>query len=411
MKMHSIDAVVIGGGPAGLAAAVEIRKSGVDVIVIEREKRLGGILNQCIHDGFGLIKFGKTLTGPEYARVYTDRVTGLEIPVLLDTQVVGLTSEKLLTATCAGRMQRYSAGAVVLAMGCRERTRGALGIPGSRPAGIYTAGVAQYLANVQNIMIGERIVILGSGDIGLIMARRFTLEGRKVVAVVEKLPYPSGLTRNIRQCLEDYDIPLLLAHTVTNVRGNDRVESVTISKLNKHGQVVRSSARRVACDTLVLSVGLIPENELSLAAGVELDPITQGAYVDEQCHTNVPGIFACGNVLHVHDLVDNVSEEAEIAGKAAARYVKQPQARSERIRVLAGHGVRYVLPSRLSGEARATVSLRVAEPGRDKTVVVSNESGVVKRIRHRRVQPAEMIRFELLPDEVRNTQNIKVELV
>lgn len=411
--MHTLEAevVVIGGGPAGLAAAASAMKRGVRVLIVEREKRLGGILNQCIHDGFGLIKFGKTLTGSEYASVYIDEVTTLKVPVLLNSTVVGLTAHRTVTVQSPSGMMKISAGAVVLSMGCRERTRGALSIPGSRPAGIYTAGVAQYLVNVQNIMVGKRIVILGSGDIGLIMARRFTLEGAEVVAVVEKLPYSSGLTRNIRQCLDDYGIPLLLSHTVTNIMGKQRVESVTIGKLDARGNVVRGSERRVPCDTLVLSVGLIPENELSLMAGVKLDPRTSGPLVDEKCQTSVPGVFACGNVLQVHDLVDNVSEEGEVAGCAAAEFVREGLLQGDHISVEAGTGVRYVVPWRVSGRHEVTLSLRVAEPGRDRRVVVRGSDGIIKQVRQMRVHPAEMVQLRLKPAELAGTHNITVELV
>lgn len=322
------DIVIVGGGPAGMAAAVAARESGIEnLVILERDKELGGILNQCIHNGFGLHLFGEELTGPEYAERCRQQVEEKKIPYLTGTMVLDISRERIVTAVNETRgMMRIRAKAVILAMGCRERPRGALNIPGTRPAGIYTAGTAQRLVNMEGVLPGKEIVILGSGDIGLIMARRMTLEGARVIAVVEKLPYSGGLKRNIVQCLEDYGIPLLLSHTVTEIQGKERVEGVVISRVDENGVSVPGTQRRIACDTLLLSVGLIPENELSKAMGLELDPRTRGPVLREGLETQLPGVFACGNVLHVHDLADHVSEEAQQAGIQAAAWIKNEKA-------------------------------------------------------------------------------------
>jgi len=322
--MPEKEVIIIGGGAAGLAAAVACKQKGIeDILIIERGAYLGGILNQCIHDGFGLEKFHTSLTGPEYAQRYIDQVMDKKIPFLLNSMVLNLTPQKEVIVVNHHVLQHYWGKVVILAMGCRERTRGAIGIPGARPAGIYTAGVAQELINLKNYMVGKKIVILGSGDIGLIMARRLTLEGAEVITVAEKLSYSSGLPRNINQCLYDFDIPLLLSHTVVDIEGNGRLSGVTIAQLGKRGGIIPNTRRKIACDTLLLSVGLIPENELSREAGIVLDNITGGPQVDERGQTSIPGIFACGNVLQVHDIVDNVSLEAEYIMEGIAEFSKE----------------------------------------------------------------------------------------
>ncbi len=352
--MTHVDVLVIGGGPAGLAAALAARAQGAQVTVLERDRDLGGILQQCIHNGFGLHYFGEELTGPEYAQRFIDRLEGSGIEILTDTMVIGLTADRQVTAVSAEKgLLTLQAGAVVLAMGCRERTRGALNIPGDRPAGIFTAGSAQRLVNMQGALPGREIVVLGSGDIGLIMARRLTWEGAKVKLVCELMPYSSGLARNVAQCLVDNDIPLKFSHTVVRIHGRERVQGVTVAAVNEKLQPIKSTEEYIPCDTLLLSVGLIPENELSLMAGVPMDPVTGGAVVDQWRQTGIPGVFACGNVLQVHDLVDNVSREAEIAGEAAARYATGAKgAREPRwLAVTPGEGVRYVVPQRIDVNA------------------------------------------------------------
>lgn len=358
--------VIIGGGPAGLAAAISVKSSGVnDILILERDKELGGILNQCIHNGFGLHTFKEELTGPEYAGRYIEKVKELGIEYKLNTMVLDITKDKVVTAmNDTDGLFMIKADAVILAMGCRERPRGALNIPGTRPSGIFSAGTAQRLVNRDGYMPGKKVVILGSGDIGLIMARRLTLEGAKVMAVAELMPYSGGLKRNIVQCLNDFDIPLLLSHTVTEIKGKDRVEAVVISEVGPDGKPVRGTETEYECDTLLLSVGLLPENELSKSAGVFLSRITGGPQVNDSLETNIPGIFACGNVLHVHDLVDYVSEEAANAGKHAAMYVlSKPTGATDTavkrtIDILPENGIRYTVP----------VSVRPSEMDKELTV-------------------------------------------
>ena len=329
--MKTYDIVIIGGGPAGLAAAVSARENGIqDILILERDKELGGILNQCIHNGFGLHTFKEELTGPEYAGRFIKQVKDLGIEYKLHTMVMDISSDKIVTAMNREEgLFEIQAGAVILAMGCRERSRGALNIPGYRPAGIYSAGTAQRLVNMEGYMPGREVVILGSGDIGLIMARRMTLEGAHVKVVAELMPYSGGLKRNIVQCLNDYDIPLKLSHTVVDIHGKERVTGITLAKVDEKGKPIPGTEEEYACDTLLLSCGLIPENELSRELGVKLNPVTSGPVVDESLETNVPGVFACGNVLHVHDLVDFVSEEADRAGTCAARYILQENQSSD----------------------------------------------------------------------------------
>lgn len=388
------DLIIIGGGPAGLAAAIAAYEAGCrDVTIIERDRILGGILNQCIHDGFGLHAFKEALSGPEYADRFIKKVQGLGITVMDKTIVLNLSKDRILRISREGEIKEIKAKAVVLAMGCRERTRGALSIPGHRPAGVYTAGTVQNLVNLENIMPGKHVVILGSGDIGLIMARRMVLEGAKVEAVFEVLPYSSGLQRNIHQCLDDYGIPLYLSTTVIDIYGpNGRVEGVTVANVDDKRRPIAGTERFVACDTLLLSVGLIPENELTREAQVPIDDITLGANVDDHCMTKTPGIFACGNVLHVHDLVDFVSMEAERAGRNAARYVAQGDINDvpREILVKPGDGVRYVVPQRIKYGENVTLAFRVAAPSRNKVIEVYDGDKILKTKTESRLHPAEM---------------------
>ena len=390
------DIVIVGGGPAGLAAALEARREAPEakIVILERDRALGGILQQCIHNGFGLHFFGEELTGPEYVERFIRKLEGTGIEVWLDTMVLEISAAREVTCVSAERgLTTLQAGAVVLAMGCRERPRGALGIPGTRPAGVYTAGTAQRLTNMDGYLPGKRVVILGSGDIGLIMARRMTWEGAKVELVAEIMPYSSGLKRNIVQCLEDNGIPLLFNHTVTRVHGRERVEGVTISEVDPATRLpLRGSARFVPCDTLLLSVGLIPENELSKGAGVVLDNVTGGAVVDEHRQTSVPGVFACGNVLHVHDLVDNVSAEAMIAGAAAARYALSGGEHAQQYAVSTGRGVRYAVPQRVNAGTDGTLDIyfRVGNVYRGETLEVACGDEVLFSRKKNIMTPGEM---------------------
>ena len=356
----SYDIVVIGGGPAGLAAAYSAWENGArNILILERDQELGGILNQCIHNGFGLHYFKEELTGPEYAGRFIELLQKTGVEVKLDTMVLSVSRDKRVTAiNTTDGLTTYEAKAVILAMGCRERTRGALNIPGYRPAGVFTAGCAQRLVNMEGYMPGKKVVILGSGDIGLIMARRMTWEGAEVKMVCEIMPYSSGLTRNIVQCLEDNNIPLRFEHTVARIHGKDRVEGVTIARVDKNRQPIAESFEYVPCDTLLLSVGLIPENELTEEAGVSMDTRTRGAVVDQYRQTSIPGIFACGNVLQVHDLVDNVSQEAAVAGAAAAAYVKGVSGfDGAAIDVLPEQGASYTVPQKIRRGERQPVDL------------------------------------------------------
>ena len=394
MMEHEI--VIIGGGPAGMAAAVAAYDRGItDVVILDREPQLGGILRQCIHNGFGLHKLGQELTGPEYAAVYAEMVEKRNISVYYETMVTSLSSDRVVTAQNRDGILKIRAKAVILAMGCRERSRGALNICGTRPAGIYSAGTAQKLINCQGYLVGKKVVILGSGDIGLIMARRMSLEGAKVEAVCELMPYSGGLTRNIVQCLEDFNIPLYLSTTVVEIHGDRRVEGVTIAQVDENRQVIEETKRYIPCDALLLSVGLIPENELTRGAGIPIDPVTGGALVDDCCQTAVPGIFACGNVLQVHDLVDYVSEEAERAGIAAAELILENTTESETVLTHAGSGVRYIIPQRLHKERDTALFFRVAKPFGAVKFVVSDDNGVLTTVKRRKAAPGEMEKISL----------------
>lgn len=397
MRRLEVDVAVIGGGPAGLAAALAAHKEGAArVLIIERNHELGGILQQCIHHGFGLHRFKAELTGPEYAQRFINQVRETDIQVLLETMVLEVTEDRTIYAVNSSEgMLEISAKAVVLAMGCRERTRGALRIPGRRPAGIFSAGTAQRYINIDGYIPGRKAVVLGSGDIGLIMARRLTLEGAQVEAVVEIMPYAAGLARNVVQCLEDFDIPLILQSTVVDIHGEDRLEGVTIARVDEDWKPIPGSERKIECDTLLLSVGLIPENELSGGAGVELDPITNGPKVDDTLMTSIPGIFACGNVLHVHDLVDNVSKEAERAGIFAAQYARQQlSAANRRIKVEAGENIRYVVPHEISLDKPVEFFMRVQRPEDD----VFLDLGGLRTVKKPFVRPSEMLNITLTPE-------------
>jgi NADPH-dependent 2,4-dienoyl-CoA reductase/sulfur reductase-like enzyme len=391
-KNNNIDVLIIGAGPAGLAAAIRAKEEGVsNVTIIERDKVLGGLLHQCIHNGFGLWYFGKDMSGPEYANRFINMVKDLGINILLDSMVLKITPDRKVTFCNKNGVQTLEPKAIVLAMGCRERSRESIMVSGNRPAGVFTAGTAQRFVNVEGYIPGKEVVILGSGDIGMIMARRLTLEGLNVKAVVEVLPYVGGLIRNEVQCLHDFDIDILLKHTVSWIHGKERVEGVTISEVDNKMMPIAGTEKDVKCDTLILSVGLVPENELSIMAGVKLDPITGGPIVNEYRMTNISGIFAGGNVVQVHDLVDNVSWESEIAGFNAARFAKGEMLKEGKIRLIPGNNIRYVVPQVISGEEDVTVYMRVREPKE----MVRVKVGDVLRKAERIVKPSSMLNYEL----------------
>lgn len=401
--------VIVGGGPAGLAAAVRLNECGIkDIVIIEREKTLGGILRQCIHDGFGLTRFKETLSGPEYAQRFIDVVKEKNIEFISDTTVIDVTNNKVVVAVNKNGLIEYEAKVVILAMGCRERTRGAISIPGTRPAGVYTAGVAQSYINLQNTMVGKKVVILGSGDIGLIMARRLTLEGAKVEAVFEILPYASGLPRNIEQCLNDYNIPLYLSHTVTKIKGKSRIEGIAVSKVDEYLKPIIGTEKYYDCDTLILSVGLIPENELSLKADVKLDDRTKGPIVDENYQTSVEGIFVAGNVLHVHDLVDFVSLESERLADGVVKYLRDRELEECKIKIETDHNISHTIPQNISGKNDFILSLRVKRPYKNCLIEILQDNIIIKSIKIKRAIPAEMIQIKVKNEELKSSNKLKV---
>lgn len=415
--MRQYQLIVIGGGPAGLAAALAAWNAGLrQILIVERDHRLGGILNQCIHNGFGLSYFKEELTGPEYAERFIDQLRETEIEIFCDTMVLQVNENRQVICSGPAGYSLLQADSIVLAMGCRERTRGAIQIPGERPAGVYTAGTAQRYLNIEGYMVGRRVVILGSGDIGLIMARRMTLEGAKVLACVEVMPHSSGLNRNIVQCLNDFDIPLYLSHTVTEIRGKKRVEQIVVSQVDTDRRPIPGTEMYFECDTLLLSVGLLPENELTRMAGIEMDLRTNGARVYENNETSIPGIFACGNVLQVHDLVDYVSAESQRAGVAAAAFVQQPKSdRLESLEVIAGRDVNYVVPQRIRVarlEKEVDLYFRVHRVFAAAQILVCSGDQMIARFRRERMVPGEMEHIKIPKSLLRNewTQlEIKVE--
>ncbi|MGL6114278.1 NAD(P)/FAD-dependent oxidoreductase [Cetobacterium sp. SF1] len=401
--MRYYDVVVIGGGPAGLAAAKSAYENGAkSVVILERDKELGGILQQCIHNGFGLHRFKEELTGPEYAHRYIEFIKEYPIEVRLESMVLNISEERVVeTINPRDGYEQIKGGAIILSMGCRERTRGAIGLPGERPSGIFTAGAAQRFINMEGYMVGKKAIILGSGDIGLIMARRLTLEGAKVEAVVELMPFSGGLNRNIVQCLDDFGIPLLLSHTVIDIRGKGRLEKVVVAKVDENRKPIPGTEIEYDCDTLLLSVGLIPENDLSKEAGVRLDSRTNGPIVSNSMETNIPGVFACGNVVHVHDLVDFVSEEGERAGKFAACYISEKNCKTERVsNIKNGEGITYTVPQIINLDNlqnKLEIFMRVNNIYKNKKIVVREGDKIIGSFKRNHLAPGEMEKI-LLPE-------------
>ena len=413
MRNEKYDVTVVGGGPAGMSAAIGLHKAGCRVALIDREPTLGGILMQCIHNGFGLQHFKADLTGPEYAERLIESVAQCpNIDVYADTTVTELSSERhILAMSPKLGVVDIENDAVVLAMGCRERNRGNIAIPGTRPSGIFTAGYAQKLVNMQGLLPGKKAVIIGSGDIGLIMARRLKWSGVDVEAVIEIMQYPGGLVRNIVQCLDDFSIPLYLSHTVTTIFGRDRVSGIEVAKLNENRQVIEESKFTVDCDTILLSVGLVPENELSMNAGIKLNTITNGPVVDSDLMTTLEGVFACGNVLHVHDLVDYVSAESERCAEGVVRYLERgPDYQHKRTRLISGHNVRYLVPNRIDPRQEIVLFLRPLIVGRDVYITVKADGHKIKRKKHRQVQPSEMVQVRLTPEDMVGNREVPARI-